>query len=89
MPVALLSARGGGPAAPGGQGPVATATSHGAVTAYVVGEKGTVTPIRVATNTALKTISDRSVDSLGVVVNPDGKTVYVVDEGCLPSTPVR
>src|SRR5690348_1508745 len=50
VPLALLS--------PGSR--VATATGHGAggpVTAYVVGEKGTVTPIRAATNTALTTIS--------------------------------
>lgn len=95
MPLALLSPRSGGPAAPGSQ--VATATGHGAggpVTAYVVGEKGTVTPIRVATNTALKTISDRSVDSLGIVLTPDGKTAYVLNDvlpAIVPSTvtPVR
>jgi DNA-binding beta-propeller fold protein YncE len=70
------------------------ATGHGPVTAYVVGEKGTVTPIRAATNTALKTISDRSADSLGIVITPDGKTAYVLNDllpAIAPSTvtPVR
>ena len=87
VPLALLS--------PGSR--VATATGDGAggpVTAYVVGEKGTVTPIRTATNTPLKTISDRGVDSLGIVLTPDGKTAYVLNDvlpAIVPSTvtPVR
>ena len=76
MPLTLLSPRSGGPAAPGGP-----------VTAYVAGAKGTVTPIRVATNTALKTISDHSAGSLGIAITPDGTTAYVLNDVLPPIVP--
>jgi YVTN family beta-propeller protein len=60
------------------------------VTAYVASGffHGTVTPIRTATNTALKAIAVGS-DPGAMVITPDGKAVYVIDSGGNHVTPVR
>ena len=49
---------------------------------------GTVTPIRTATNTALKAIKVGS-NPFAIAVTPDGKTAYVVNLDSGTVTPIR
>ena len=49
-------------------------------TAYVANsDSGTVTPIRTATNTALKAITVGSTRRVAIAITPDGKTAYVAN----------
>jgi YVTN family beta-propeller protein len=61
----------------------------GPVTAYVVNHySGTVTPIRTATNTALKSIKvGQSPDA--IAITPDAKTAYVANFASGTVTPIR
>jgi YVTN family beta-propeller protein len=72
--------------------PAIAITPDGGI-AYVADPEGnTVTPIRTATNTALRPIKVRRQPG-SLAVTPDGRTVYAVndvsDEGPLTVTPVR
>jgi len=49
---------------------------------------GTVTPIRVATGTALPAIKVGS-DPVAIAITPDGRTAYVVNTGSGTVTPIR
>ena len=66
-----------GAAGAGGTTSRAPAPAGDPVTAYVAGYgSGTVTPIRTATNTALKSIKV-GVHPDAIAITPDGKTAYV------------
>jgi hyaluronoglucosaminidase len=56
-------------------------------TAYVDSFRGTVVPIRTATNTAGK--ASRAGEGGALAVTPDGKTVYVASYGPGTITPIR
>jgi YVTN family beta-propeller protein len=58
-------------------------------TVYVAnGASGTVTPIRTATNTALKPIKTGQLP-WAIAITPDGKIVYVANAGSGTVTPIR
>src|SRR6516162_1036340 len=64
-------------------------------TAYVLGGSGTVTPIPIATNTALRPIRlGKRRSPCAIATTPDGKTAYVASYGPGPAvlgtvTPIR
>jgi YVTN family beta-propeller protein len=58
-------------------------------TAYIANSMGdTVTAIRTATNTVVKTIKT-GIHPVAVAITPDGKTVYVANSGSDTVTPIR
>jgi len=62
--------------------------AHRAI-AYVVNEEsGTVTPIRIATNTALPPVKAGRAPN-AIAITPDGKTVYVANNNSDTVTPIR
>src|SRR5262252_769121 len=71
------------------------ASPHHLATAYVLGGSGTVTPIRTATNTALRPIRlGKRRSPCAIAITPDGKTAYVASYGPGPAflgtvTPIR
>ena len=57
-------------------------------TAYVLGGSGTVTPIRIATNTALRPIRlGKRRSPCAIAITPDGKTAYVITRGSVARCP--
>src|SRR5262249_60403940 len=68
--------------APGG----AIAITPDGRTAYVVASSGAVTPIRTATNKALKPIRVGT-NASGIAITPNGRTAYVT--GSLGATPIN
>ena len=60
--------------------PAAQARAAQSVTAYVTNRLGTVTPIRTATNTALKPITV-GIGNGSIAITPNGKTAYVTSPG--------
>jgi YVTN family beta-propeller protein len=68
--------------------PLAAGSGH-PVTAYVANfYSGTVTPIRTATNTALKAIKV-SGTPYAIAITPDGKTAYVTGGKSATVTPIN
>src|SRR5215469_16626181 len=72
-----------------GSNPWAIAITPDGKTAYVVNNgSGTVTPIRTATNTALKAIKV-GIGPFAIAITPDGKTAYVTNRHSGTVTPIR
>ena len=85
---ALIWAGLAGTAAAGPPSAVSPAGLAQLVTAYVGSGSGTVTPIRAATNTALKAIRVGRLP-VAIAITPDGQTAYVVNETSGTVTPIR
>ena len=62
--------------------------AHGPIAYVVNAGSGTVTPIRTATNTALKPIKTGRLPQ-AIAITPDGKTAYVVNQYRGTVTPIQ